>query len=304
MSGEQGRAIVVGGGFIGSAAAQALLGNGWSVQQVTRAIQLPALPSVDRLMFDYRDPAIADCLAGADLVVHATGDMLPAYVPEDFAAAYVDQVAPIITLAERAHRAGVKKLLFISSGGTIYGPRAAVPTREDSATDPNNAYGFLKLQTEHALRFLSVRTGMPTVSLRVANPYGPGQRTDRAFGFVSTVVERALRGEDVVIWGSGETTRDFLFIDDLGRAIAAAAATRTPISPAVNIGSGEEASLNRICALVEKATGRPVRRVYQPPRPVDVPRSALAIDRAWAELSWKPQVSLEEGLKRMVEARS
>lgn len=143
---------------------------------------------------------------------------------------------------------------------------------------------------------------MPTLSLRVANPYGPGQRTDRAFGFVSTVFERALRDEEVVIWGDGETTRDFLFIEDLGRAIAAAAAA-PPASPVVNIGSGNEVSLNHICSLVEQVTGRRVRRIYQPPRSVDVPRSALAIERARAELSWKPQVTLEDGLRRMLEAR-
>ncbi|MCD2316598.1 NAD-dependent epimerase/dehydratase family protein [Sphingomonas sp. IC-11] len=295
-------AVVVGGGFIGSAAARALSADGWAVTQITRAGSAPALPNVDRVLIDHRSRAVLNHLAGAKVVVHATGEMLPAYVPDDFAAAYVEQVAPIITLAERAHQVGVGKMLFISSGGTVYGPKAAVPAHEESPTEPNNAYGFLKLQTEHALRFVTACTGMPTLSLRVANPYGPGQRTDRAFGFVSTVFERALRDEEVVIWGDGETTRDFLFIEDLGRAIAAAAAA-APASPVVNIGSGNEVSLNHICSLVEQVTGRRVRRIYQPPRSVDVPRSALAIERARAELSWKPQVTLEDGLRRMLEAR-
>jgi UDP-glucose 4-epimerase len=302
MNVARGGAVVVGGGFIGSAAARALSADGWSVTQITRAGSAPALPQVSRLLIDHRSPAVLDHLAGAKVLVHATGEMLPAYVPDDFAAAYVEQVAPIITLAERAHQAGVGKMLFISSGGTVYGPKAAVPAHEESPTEPNNAYGFLKLQTEHALRFVTACSGMPTLSLRVANPYGPGQRTDRAFGFVSTAFERALRGEEVVIWGNGETTRDFLFIEDLGRAIAAAAAAPAA-SPVVNIGSGNEVSLNQICTLVEQVTGRRIRRIYQPPRSVDVPRSALAIERAGAELSWKPQVTLEDGLRRMLEAR-
>lgn len=303
MSAARGRAVVVGGGFIGSAAAHSLSSGGWAVTQITRSTAQPAPPHVSRIAIDHRSPAISDHLAGAQVLVHATGEMLPAYVPDDFAAAYVEQVAPIITLAERAHQAGMNRVLFISSGGTVYGPNAAVPTDEDSATEPNNAYGFLKLQTEHALRFVSACTGLSTISLRVANPYGPGQRTDRAFGFVTTAFERAMSGEEIVIWGDGKTTRDFLYIDDLGRAIAAAAAAPSA-SPILNIGSGSEISLNQICALVEQVVGRPLRRTYQPPRSVDVPRSALAIDRAGAEISWRPQVTLEEGLRRMLRARS
>jgi UDP-glucose 4-epimerase len=301
MTRAERKAVVVGGGFIGRAAAGALVRDGWAVDQITRA-NVPPVPQVARYRIDYRSPEVADHLAGAEVLVFATGEMLPAYVPDDFAAAYVEQVAPIITLAERAHQAGVKRALFVSSGGTVYGPRAAVPTHEDSPTDPNNAYGFLKLQTEHALRFVGARTGLSTVALRVANPYGPGQRTDRAFGFVSTVLERALAGEEVSIWGDGETTRDFLYIDDLGRAISAAAAK--PTSAIMNIGSGRETSLNEVCALVEQVTGKPLRRTYHPPRAVDVPRSTLAIDRAWVELGWRPQVDLAEGLHRMLAARS
>lgn len=301
MTGAGRKAVVVGGGFIGRAAAEALVRDGWAVDQITRA-DVPAVPHVARYTIDYRAPEVADRLVGAEVLVHATGEMLPAYVPDDFAAAYVEQVAPIITLAERAHHAGVKRALFVSSGGTVYGPRAAVPTHEDSPTDPNNAYGFLKLQTEHALRFVGARTGMATVALRVANPYGPGQRTDRAFGFVSTVFARAMRGEEVAIWGDGRTTRDFLYIDDLGRAIAAAAAK--PTSAIINIGSGREISLNEVCDMVETVTGRPVRRAYHPARQVDVPRSTLAIDRAWVELGWRPQIDLATGLATMLEARA
>jgi UDP-glucose 4-epimerase len=117
------------------------------------------------------------------------------------------------------------------------------------------------------------------------------------------VLDRALRGEEIAIWGDGKVTRDYLFIDDLGWAIAAAARTRTA-RDVINIGSGRETSLNRVCALVEEMTGRAVARSYHPPRAVDVPRSALAIDRASAELSWRPEITLREGIGRMLEART
>jgi UDP-glucose 4-epimerase len=302
MSGASARiAIVVGGGFIGSAAAIALMREGWRVRQVTRA-PTRAIEGVARIAVDYRSRAMADHLVGADALVFATGEMLPAFLPDDFAAAYVEQVAPVITLTERAHRAGVARIVFISSGGTVYGPAVTVPTREDSPTEPVNAYGCLKLQTEVALRFLATRLGISVVSLRVGNPYGPGQRTDRGLGFVSVVLDRALRGEEIAIWGDGEATRDFLYIDDLGRAIAVAAGARTT-RDVINIGSGREISLNRVCALVEEMTGRTVGRSYHPPRSVDVPRSTLAIDRAWSELGWRPEVDLRQGMARMLERR-
>lgn len=296
------RAIVIGGGFIGSAAARALAGDGCDVAQVTRS-PVADLAGVTRIELDYRSPAMSDHLAGADVLVFATGEMLPAFLPDDFAAAYVEQVAPVITLTERAHRAGVTRMVFISSGGTVYGPAVTVPTHEDCPTEPVNAYGCLKLQTEVALRFLATRLGISIVSLRVANPYGPGQRTDRGLGFVSVVLDRALRGEEIAIWGDGEVTRDYLFIDDLGRAIAAAAGTRTA-RDVINIGSGRGISLNRVCAMVEEMIGQAVARSYHPPRIVDVPRSTLAIDRAWTELSWRPEIDLREGIARMLEART
>lgn len=296
------RATVVGGGFIGTAAAAALVNDGWQVGQVTRTGALGGSGAAE-IAIDYRSGDIADHLAGTDVLVFATGEMLPAFLPEDFAAAYIEQVAPVITLAERAHRAGVRRIVFVSSGGTVYGPAAQVPTHEDSPCEPVNAYGCLKLQTEVALRFLAVQLGISVLSLRVANPYGPGQRTDRGLGFVSVALDRALRGEPMAIWGDGEVTRDFLYIDDLGRAVAMAAHTRTT-HDVINIGFGREVSINQVCGLVEELTGRPVLRTYEPARAVDVPRSTLAISRAWHELNWRPEIALREGITRMLKARA
>ena len=302
MTGGMRKAVVVGGGFIGGAAVTALVHDGWRVAQVSRAPVAPR-DGATLVPLDYRAPEIADHLIGADALVYATGEMLPAFLPDDFAAAYVEQVSPVITLTERAHRAGVRRVVFVSSGGTVYGPAASVPTHEESPCEPVNAYGCLKLQTEVALRFLEKQLGISVVSLRVGNPYGPGQRTDRGLGFVSVALDRALRGAEMAIWGDGEVTRDFLYIDDLGRALAIAAATDTP-HDVINIGFGREVSINQVCALVEELTGKPVRRRYEPGRAVDVPRSTLAISRAWHELNWRPEVSLREGISRMLEARA
>ena len=295
-------ALVIGGGFIGRAAAARLARSGWAVEQVTRAPTAP-LAGVSRRTIDYRTSEISSLLAGKDAVIFATGEMIPATLPADLAQAYVEQVAPVIELAERAQRAGVARMVFVSSGGTVYGPAAPVPTDEDAATHPANVYGFLKLQTEHALRFVSTRSGLSTISLRVANPYGTGQRSDRPLGFVTAVLDRALAGEEIGIWGDGETTRDFVHIDDVARAIEAAAA-RTATHDVINIGSGLETSLNTICALIAEVTGVAVRRTYFPPRAVDVRRSGLSIVRAAHDLDWRPAIALRDGIARMVAERA
>lgn len=297
MSGAR-SALIIGGGFIGRAAAARLAHAGWAVEQVTRAPTSP-LPGVARRAIDYRAAEVSSLLAGKDVLIFATGEMIPAMLPADLAQAYVEQVAPVIELAERAQRAGVARMVFVSSGGTVYGPAAPVPTDEDAATHPANVYGFLKLQTEHALRFVATRSGLSIVNLRVANPYGTGQRTDRPLGFVTAVLDRALRGEEVAIWGDGTATRDFIHIDDVARAIEAAACGEGT-ADVINIGSGVETSLNAVCALVAEATGVEVRRTHFPPRPVDVARSVLAIARAERELGWRPSIALRDGIVRMV----
>lgn len=293
-------ALVIGGGFIGRATAARMARSGWAVEQVTRAPR-PPLAGVARRAIDYRSPEITSLLAGKDVLIFATGEMIPATLPADLAQAYVEQVAPVIELAERAHRAGVSRLVFVSSGGTVYGARAPVPTGEEAPTRPANVYGFLKLQTEHALRFVATRGGLSVVNLRVANPFGPEQRTDRPLGFVTAVLDRTLGGEEVAIWGDGETTRDFVHIDDVARAIEAAATAQG--HDVINIGSGVETSLNAVCALVEELTGRPVRRTYFPGRAVDVPRSLLSIARARAQLGWEPRIGLRAGIADMIAAR-
>lgn len=295
------KAIVVGGGFIGCGAAAEMARRGWSVTQVTRA-PITVTPGVERATLDFRSPAIAAHLAGADAVVFATGEMLPAYVPDDFATAYVEQVAPVLWLAEQASREGVGRFVFVSSGGTVYGPGVPVPTTEDSETHPVNAYGFMKLQTEHALRFVATRTGLSFVALRVANPFGPGQRVDRPLGFITAVLDRALRGEEIAIWGDGEITRDFVHIADVSRAIADAAGA-SGTRDVLNIGSGVETSLNTVCEIVSAVTNRTVRRTYSAPRAVDVPRSVLCIEQAGRDLGWRPTIGLREGIEQMVAER-
>jgi UDP-glucose 4-epimerase len=194
----------------------------------------------------------------------------------------------------------VECFLFASSGGAVYGdhnnPEDAFV--ESAATRPRSSYGVSKLAIEHYLRILGERDGrMRTMCLRISNPYGEGQRARRGQGFVAAVMESALTGSVLEIWGDDQIERDFVHVSDVAEAFVRAEAVVG--APAVlNVGSGRAVSLGEIIACVEEATGYPVRKRLVGPRSVDVRRNVLDISAAWRTLGWRPSVSLKDGLAR------
>jgi len=195
----------------------------------------------------------------------------------------------------------VKRFLFPSSGGTVYGtdPAPGTALREDMATAPRNAYGASKLAIEHYLRLLNGLGRIATVSLRISNAYGEGQRAHRGQGFVAAAIRNALAGAPLEIWGDGSVERDFVHVSDVARAFVMAAHRDDP-PPIVNIGSGVAVSLSEIVRRLEDALGQPVPVVHRAGRVVDVKRNVLDISRARATLGWTPEIRLEEGLARTV----
>ena len=292
---ERGRVLVVGGGFIGTAAARTLASCGHSVSVLSRA---PASLSLDHINWIYGSidyPNLVELLEGVDAVVCANGTIAPGTRLDSVAAVLSHDLVPVVELAERAASAGVRRLIFISSGGTVYGQNAPLPTPESARSAPINTYGLVKVVTEYALLDVARRTNLSVTLLRVSNPYGPGQIGNRQLGFVGAAIHAALNRSALRIWGDGLVTRDFVFIDDLARAIALAAASRS-CSSILNIGSGVGTSLLEVCAMVEKATGNPICVVFEKARSVDVTSSTLDILRARKVLEWQPEVSLEEGI--------
>ena len=200
-------------------------------------------------------------------------------------------------VAEACADVGVKRFVFTSSGGTVYGPVRTHPRPETESNTPLNAYGVTKLATEHFLRLLSASSTISTSVLRVSNPYGPGQLARRGQGFVAATMNAAHTGTPLEIWGDGSVVRDFIYVGDVADAFAAACRSVNAFD-LVNISFGAGASLKDICNGVEAATGRKLNIQYTGGRPADVPTSVLDNSRARDVLNWRPQVSLEDGLKR------
>lgn len=240
--------------------------------------------------------AVARALADAEIVFHLLGGSDPATSNRDPATALQRALASNLMLIAAATKAGVRKLVFVSSGGTVYGPPAQLPITEGALTDPISAYGLDKLLMEKLLGLYRLIDGLDYVILRVSNPYGPFQRPNRAQGIVATILKRALDNEPVEIWGDGSVIRDYLYVDDVCDALIAASVTSSE-SRLFNIGSGIGRSLNDVVSSISHVIGVDIQVNYRSARAADIPINILQCDRARDSLNWKPRVEWQDGIR-------
>jgi UDP-glucose 4-epimerase len=194
----------------------------------------------------------------------------------------------------------VGRIVFISSGGTVYGAPKYIPIDEKHPTDPEVSYGITKLAIEKYLHLYSHLHGIKQVSLRVANPYGERQRVETAQGAVGVFIHNVLKGTPIEIWGDGNVQRDFLHVSDVAEAFAKAV-TYTGETSVFNISSGIGTSLNSLMSMIEEVSGAPVARNYKPGRSFDVPVSVLCNKLAQDDLGWSPRISMKDGIFRTFE---
>ncbi|RQR28842.1 NAD-dependent epimerase/dehydratase family protein [Burkholderia sp. Bp9143] len=295
--------LLGGGGFIGAAVADELLAAGYSVRIFERPDVQPrtAPSSVEWMSGNFLDQGdIARAVAGVDAVFHFVSTTLPKSSNDDPILDIQSNVCGTLHLLNQMVKHGVKRIVFASSGGTVYGMPEHMPIREDHPTDPLVSYGIAKLTIEKYLALYRRQYGLETVVLRVANPYGWGQRLGVAQGAVGEFINRALSGELIDIWGDGTVVRDYLYVSDVARAFRLALGYRGA-ETLFNIGSGVGTSLNDLIVAIELILGRTIERKYSHGRSFDVPVSVLDISRARNELGWVPEVDLASGLQKTVE---
>lgn len=242
-----------------------------------------------------------EALEGCVNVVFAGGTTRPGSAMRTISAELATEAGHVIDVAELCAARGVGRFVFLSSGGAIYGRTDAAMINEGHPTEPISSYGLGKLVAEHGLRLVGLRSQMRAISLRIANPYGPGQQVKGSQGFVAAVVRAACTGEPLEIWGDGSVVRDFVYVEDVAEAAVLALAADVP-SGAINIGSSVGVSLVGLVDLFERLSGRRMSPVYLPGRGVDVPRVVLDISRARNVLDWMPAHSLEDGLALTIAA--
>lgn len=296
------KALVVGGnGFIGSHLVDELLRRGWRVTvldiQERRYAAMPA--AVNFIQGDISQSyLVREALTGVDVVFHLAWATIHEVANRDPSADVSANLVPSLLLVEACRQAGIKRFVFPSSGGTVYGPVQEVPIRETDRQNPINAYGISKLAMEKYLGMFNHLYGLDYAILRPSVPYGPWQNPLGRQGAVAVFLYRIGQGQPITIWGDGAITRDYFYISDLVEAFIAAAERDLDLNRVFNIGGGVEISLLELLEHVERVVGRKANVIYKPERSFDARRILLDTSRARQELDWIPRVSMPDGLSK------
>ena len=302
MSGP--RHLVLGGsGFIGRHVAAALSARGRAVLVADRhePAPPPGLPRLPHRRVDLADADLDTLLRDGDIVHHYAWSTIPKTANDDPLADLDANLRGTVRLLAAMTRRQGTRLLFASSGGTVYGPLSRTPVAEDHPLDPVTAYGVSKLAAEKYIGFFRASQGLDARIARISNPFGIGQDPTRKQGAASVFLQRALARETLEVWGDGSVVRDYIHIGDLAQGLIALA--EAPLSmldgavPVFNLGSGEGVSLHRLIGVLGGLIGRRLDVRFLPSRAFDVPVNVLDVSRARGYLGWAPRLDLASGLE-------
>ena len=294
--------VIGGSGFIGHHLVEILGRQGKTLTVIGRN-HLPSrtLPAgVRYIAGDYGDRTfLRSVLHDVDEIIDLAYASVPKTSFEDPVNDILSNLPSSVNLFEVASSFPIKKIVIVSSGGTIYGKALRLPIREDHPTNPISPYGITKLAVEkYALMYHALK-GLPVVCVRPGNAFGEGQIPFKGQGFVATAIASALKGQEINIFGEQGTIRDFVYVKDLARGIAVAL-DHCPSGGCYNIGSGQGRSNKEIIemvAAIAKSRNIALRVKVLPSRQYDVPANVLDSSKLRKETGWFPAIPLKEGLE-------
>ncbi len=296
------KVIVTGGaGFIGSHVVEAFFQNGWEVlvvDDLSRGKKENIPPHVNFLCLDINSEEFEKVVQdfSPDVISHQAAQVSVPYSWENPVEDERRNVEGTLRVILAARKSKVKRLILASSVA-VYGEPQELPVRENHALNPLSPYGLSKLAAEkYALLFSG---SLEVVILRYGNVYGPRQESEGEAGVVSIFLRRLNNNKPPVIYGDGNQTRDFVYVEDVAQANILAVNGRPGI---YNIGTGHETTVNELANLLISLTDSDLSPLYTQPREGEIYRIFLHIELAEKDLNWKPRFSLEEGLRRTVES--
>jgi UDP-glucose 4-epimerase len=306
MSKQSRRVLVTGGaGFIGSHVCDAFAADGWSVtalDDLSSGRKENVSEGIDLVVSDIRSPEAAELVrdGGFDLISHHAAQIdvrVSVNRPEHDASI---NIMGLLNLLESAVQGGVRRFVYVSSGGVVYGEPEHLPVVETAPKMPLSPYGVSKLTGEHYLRFYRHIHGLEGVSLRYSNVFGPRQDPHGEAGVVAIFGRAVLEGRPITVFGDGEQTRDYVYVGDVARANLLAAnldvsEARTIDDVAFNVGTGVETSVNELADAIMNVTGRTVPVERAAARPGELKRNSLEPAKLM-DRSWRPEGTLEDGL--------
>lgn len=300
------RVVVLGGmGFIGSHLCRALIREGHSVRIFDRVNASTELiqdfqRSIEIVGGDVsRAEEVVGALKDATLLINLVHTTVPGSSMVDPGLDIISNVASSARWLEHIGETSLRKIIYFSSGGTVYGESKA-PIAEDYPTNPLNSYGITKLAIEKYTAMYATHSDIDYCIVRPSNVYGPGQQLHYGQGVIGVMASRALRGEELEVWGEGTDRRDYLFIEDLISAIIELLDYNGPFR-IFNISSGAGHSVLDVISVLETLIQPFPKVIHTPKRRIDVPLNILDSGRLEKETGWQPSISFAEGIRRTVE---
>jgi UDP-glucose 4-epimerase len=298
--GDRRTVLVVGGlGFIGSNVVGKLCADGHRVRvlDLRRHASLPLLEEVEFFEGDFSNKAVArQSLVGVSAVIHLATVTTPQSGTSDPVHDVTHNLVGTLELLAACREAGLRRFIFASSGGTVYGPPKTTPISEEHPERPVNSYGVVKLAIEKYLEMYSHLGQLDPVILRPSNPYGPGQYPWGSQGIVAVALGAIRDRRPFQLWGDGSVVRDYLFIEDLARAFVAALDVPPGQRNVFNIGSGRGRSVRDILDACQEVSGSKLIVERLPGRPIDAAANILDCSLARQTLGWEPTVRFDDGL--------
>lgn len=295
--------ILGGGGFLGSHLTEALLHGGYHVRVFDRFItgvgNLAGVADEIELWKGnfLNESEVREALKGMDLLFHyiSTTDAVSAM--QDPISDIEDNLIGSVRLLQLAAEAGVQKVIFPSSGGTVYGPTMLTPFKETDPVNPVNPYAISKLAFERHLHYMHAVTGVEFIILRYSNPYGERQDPSGRQGVIPKFLHEIRKGGRPRVFGDGSMIRDYIYVKDAIQAtmMVLESGTRERV---FNVGRGTGVSLNELVAIMSEVVGKEITPEFVEDHGLHVPVAIVDISRIQKEVGWAPTTDIREGIRR------